>query len=517
MWKLLQTINKNLIVAIPVLMVAGFITGIFINAAPLKQLIVPFTFLMVYPMMVTLKIKKVIEGGDTKAQILTQLINFGLIPFIAFGLGSYFFKDQPYMALGLLMAGLVPTSGMTISWTGFAKGNVAAAVKMTVIGLTLGSLATPFYVRALMGATLEVNIAAVMKQIVVIVFIPMIAGYITQQTLVKKYGRKEFQTRLAPSFPALSTVGVLGIVFIAMALKAKAIAGSPQLLLAVLTPLVIIYFLNFTISTVVGKLFLPRNDAIALVYGSVMRNLSIALAIAINAFGPQGSSAALVVAMAYIIQVQSAAWYVKYADAIFGKPVAVQPPAPALEKSAGLKVVPDPVPVDCESQSRVPGFQKILYATDLSETARHAVRYACSMGSKFGAEVQVLHVVPDLAEQYASETGIRLKSDNGNGKPDRLNQEAISDAIRRIQSRIEETASGVMDEIPFCPLDTDKVLVKVGDPARRIVETARDGCYDLVIMGTHGHSRLDDLVLGSVARDVVHTSPVPVLTVRLPS
>ena len=37
----------------------------------------------------------------------------------------------------LLLAGLVPTSGMTISWTGFAKGNVAAAVKMTVIGLTL--------------------------------------------------------------------------------------------------------------------------------------------------------------------------------------------------------------------------------------------------------------------------------------------------------------------------------------------------------------------------------------------
>lgn len=50
-----------------------------------------------------------------------------------------------------------------------------------------------------------------------------------------------------------------------------------------------------------------------------MRNLSIALAIAINAFGPQGSSAALVVAMAYIIQVQSAAWYVKFADTLFGK------------------------------------------------------------------------------------------------------------------------------------------------------------------------------------------------------
>jgi len=516
MWKLLQTINKNLIIAIPILMVAGFFTGIFVNAAPMKQLIVPFTFLMVYPMMVTLKIKKVIEGGDTKAQILTQLINFGVIPFIAFALGGFFFKDQPYMALGLLMAGLVPTSGMTISWTGFAKGNVEAAVKMTVIGLTIGSLATPFYVRALMGASLEVNIVAVMKQIAIIVFIPMIAGYITQQTLVKKYGQKEFQTRLALRFPALSTVGVLGIVFIAMALKAKAIAGSPQLLLYVLAPLVIIYALNFLLSTVVGKLLLPRNDAIALVYGSVMRNLSIALAIAINAFGPQGSSAALVVAMAYIIQVQSAAWYVKYADAIFGKPDEGKAPAGVPAGPSIPTVAPKPAAAACDTHPLVPTFRNILYATDLSETARHAVRYACSMGSQYAAEVQVLHVVPDLADVYASETGIRLKGGNGNGQPGGLNQQAVDDAMQRIQERIRETAGGVVDEIPHCPLAADKILVKVGDPAQKIVETATSGNYDLVIMGTHGHSKLDDLMLGSVARDVVHACPVPVLTVRLP-
>jgi hypothetical protein len=35
-------------------------------------------------------------------------------------------------------------------------------------------------------------------------------------------------------------------------------------------------------------------------------------------------------------------------------------------------------------------------------------------------------------------------------------------------------------------------------------------------MGTHGHSKLDDLMLGSVARDVVHGCPVPVMVVRLP-
>lgn len=513
MWKLLQAVNKNLIVAIPVLMVSGFVSGLYMDAAPLKQWIVPFTFLMVYPMMVTLKIKKVFEGGDAKAQLLTQLINFGIIPFVAFGLGLVFFKDQPYMALGLLMAGLVPTSGMTISWTGFAKGNVAAAVKMTVIGLTLGSLATPFYVRALMGAALQVDISAVMKQIAIIVFIPMIAGYATQRALVKKYGQKEFQTRLAPRFPALSTVGVLGIVFIAMALKAKAVAGSPQLLLAVLAPLAIIYAVNFFISTIVGKFFLPRGDAIALVYGSVMRNLSIALAIAINAFGPQGSSAALVVAMAYIIQVQSAAWYVKFADAIFGKP------APAFGEKKGLAPAaakPALAVVGAEDEKMVPAFRRILYATDLSATARHAVRYACSLGSRYGAEVNVLHVVPDILDIYESEMGVAPGSEDARKKRVELNRESVDAALKKIRQRIHETSRKALKEIPKCPLEEEKILVRTGDPAESIIATATEGNYDLVIMGTHGHSKLDDLMLGSVARDVVHGCSVPVMVVRLP-
>lgn len=318
MWTILQKITKNLIVAIPVMMVAGFIYGLSFDPAWLKSMIIPFTFLMVYPMMVTLKIKKVFEGGDTKAQFLTQLINFGVVPFVAYGFGMYFFADKPYMALGLLLAGLVPTSGMTISWTGFAKGNMSAAVKMTVVGLIAGSLLTPFFVKMLMGASIEINLMAVFKQIVFIVFLPMTLGYLTQRFLVGRYGQEELQKSIGPMFPPISTLGVLGIVFVALALKAKTIASAPEVLLSILIPLLVLYLLNFTLSTLIGKSLLPRGDAIALVYGSVMRNLSIALAIAINAFGPQGSDAALVIALAYIIQVQSAAWYVRFTDRIFG-------------------------------------------------------------------------------------------------------------------------------------------------------------------------------------------------------
>jgi ACR3 family arsenite transporter len=265
MWKILMRINKNLVYAIPLFMLGGFLFGGGIDATivrKMKLLIVPLTFLMVYPMMVTLNIKHLKQGLNPKLQGTAQFINFALIPFIAFFLGRLFFPEHPYMALGLLLASLLPTSGMTISWTGFAKGNMGAAINMTVIGLTLGSLATPFYVSGLLGAEVEVDIAKVMQQIIFIVFLPMGLGYLTRQALLKKYTIQEFQEKIAPRFPALSTIGVLGIVFVAMALKARTIIESPGLLLLIFIPLLLLYCINFGLSTLTAKIFFNRGDVL---------------------------------------------------------------------------------------------------------------------------------------------------------------------------------------------------------------------------------------------------------------
>ncbi len=322
MWKTISFLKQNLVWSIPGFMIAGIIVGAVIDPSPLRALIVPLTFLMVYPMMINLQIQKVLSGGDFKLQLITQLLNFAIIPFLAFGLGQLFFdindETTSLYLLGLLLASLLPTSGMTISWTGFAKGNISAAIKMTVVGLILGSIATPFYAQWLMGTSVTIPLASVFQQIVIIVFLPMILGFVTRVLIIKFLGADRYNKNLKQKFPAFSTLGVLGIVFVAMALKAKSIITNPSILLSFLIPLAILYIGNFVLSTLIGKFLFNRGDAIALVYGTVMRNLSIALAIAINAFGEQGSSIALIIAMAYIIQVQAAAWYVKFTDRIFG-------------------------------------------------------------------------------------------------------------------------------------------------------------------------------------------------------
>lgn len=324
MWKTLELMQKKLTLSIPIAMILGILFGIYLpNPLFLKSYIFPLTFLMVYPMMVNLQVKKLFAGGDMKVQVVAQLLNFGVIPFIAFGIGKIFFNTTPLVAFGLLLAALLPTSGMTISWTGFSKGNLNAAIKMTIIGLVLGSIATPFYALWLMGTTVSIPLLDVFKEIALVVFLPMIAGLITQKAIISTYGEEKYQKDIKNKFPLISTLGVLGIVFVAMALKSSTIIQNPVQLIYLFIPLSILYGLNFLLSTLVAKVFFNRADGIALVYGTVMRNLSIALAIAMTVFGKQGSEIALIIALAYIIQVQSAAWYVKFANKIFGEPTLV--------------------------------------------------------------------------------------------------------------------------------------------------------------------------------------------------
>ena len=315
--KYITWLSKNLSLSIPLFLLLGLIAGLTLPTENLSVLIAPLTILMVYPMMVGIKPKQLLVAGDNTVQVWALAINFLFIPFVAFALGRIFFAEQPELALGLLLAALLPTSGMTISWTGFAKGNLPAAIKVPNIGLFLGSVLTPFYVKFLMGSEIPVQLALVFQQILLFIAIPLIAGQITRTLLVRKHGVEGFQKNYGPKFPPFSSLGVLGIVFVAMALKGPGLLESPSLILRLFIPLLLLYSVNYVVSTVIAKKRLNRGDGIALVYGTVMRNLSIALALSMTAFGAAGAQAALLIALAYIIQVQSAAWYVKFSEKLF--------------------------------------------------------------------------------------------------------------------------------------------------------------------------------------------------------
>ena len=78
---------------------------------------------------------------------------------------------------------------------------------------------------------------------------------------------------------------------------------------------------------------------------------------------------------------------------------------------------------------------------------------------------------------------------------DEETEEAVAPARRVLESR----------GIPH------SVETRIGDPAHEIVDYANAGGFDLIVMGTHGHTALANIVLGSTATKVLAMSKVPVL------
>ncbi len=513
MIKLLSKIQKNLVYAIPISMFFGLIFGYLFNAGPLKQFIIPVTFVMVYPMMVTLNVKTIFKGQDLKLQLVTQVINFIFVPLIVFFIGKIFLSGQDpkfgLWAVGLFLIGVLPTSGMTISWTGFAKGNKEAAIKMVVFGLVIGSLAAPIFTKTFMGANIEVNMLHMFKQIGIFVFVPLFVGLFTQYACIKKYGNTTWNQKIKPNFPPFSALGVVMIAFLAMSLKAKNIIANPGDLISILIPLAVFYIISYVLLTIVGRLFFPRKDAIAMVFGVVMRDLSIALAIAMTAFGKEGMTIALLIALAYVIQIQSAAWYVKFIDIMFGQP------KPETQKVSEPEKIEEAVALEFKKDtSMIIAVKKILFATDLSKTSRHAVKYACSIGNIYDAQVHAVHIVPDVLDEYSSGTGIDLSGIIDKTKKSELNQDNIEKAKIAIHERMKTTSQKVLEEIPHCPLSEERIIVQAGNPVDEIVKIAKDQNFDLIIMGTHGHGELEELMVGSTASGVILKSKVPVLVAR---
>lgn len=139
-------------------------------------------------------------------------------------------------------------------------------------------------------------------------------------------------------------------------------------------------------------------------------------------------------------------------------------------------------------------LQLILVPIDGSIPSLAALDHAVVLAEDSAARVDVLHVA--APEEFSV----------GSGSP--LTPQARRDAEAAMDDAIDQARARLPGRVSRRTVS--------GDPLRTIVESARDGRYDLVVLGTHGRvGRLHELI-GSVAEGVVRNAPCPVLIVREP-
>lgn len=162
----------------------------------------------------------------------------------------------------------------------------------------------------------------------------------------------------------------------------------------------------------------------------------------------------------------------------------------------------------------LPTIRRILLATDLSESARQALRYAVAEAEGHHASLTILHVVRDVVEMMSEESGFDIEGHFDAATWSEFNEKNTVRAKELARAKVAEAAKECATGSPNCPAAHARIKIVMGDAAGRILEELATEGYDLVVMGTHGHNSFMDMLLGGVAQKVLRHSRTPVLFVR---
>ena len=148
-------------------------------------------------------------------------------------------------------------------------------------------------------------------------------------------------------------------------------------------------------------------------------------------------------------------------------------------------------------------INKILLPCDLTTNASKIIPHVLSVAEKYNSMIYLLHVVEDLH-------GLAPYPYPGLGNDQKIHEKAAENTLLE---KVEKMCDEVCDEY-FQGCSNIRKIIVTGHPVVEILKVVESEDIDLIIMGTHGRSRMEHVIFGSVAENVVKKAPVPVLTIN---
>jgi nucleotide-binding universal stress UspA family protein len=139
-----------------------------------------------------------------------------------------------------------------------------------------------------------------------------------------------------------------------------------------------------------------------------------------------------------------------------------------------------------------PHFERVLFTTDFSETSLRALSAAAAVARRFGSELRLVYAVTPGDQMCA-----------------------VPEFSMGVMTIVEDDAKARLSalknstQLKELSVSTAVYKIGVGSLSREIAEDD----VDLIVMATHGRKGLRHLLLGSLAEDVIHSAPRPVLTI----
>jgi nucleotide-binding universal stress UspA family protein len=150
----------------------------------------------------------------------------------------------------------------------------------------------------------------------------------------------------------------------------------------------------------------------------------------------------------------------------------------------------------------------ILYAADVGNSCEHVLAYAIALANRLGARLKVVSVIPEEREKSLVEVDRHI--------PQELLDKYHDDRARRARKHIEAQLSAFYSIRPDKEEPITEISVREGDDvAQLILDEAKAGPADLILMGSTPEHALVGLLFGSVVQEVTRKTELPLLLVPI--
>jgi len=284
-------------------------------------------WLMIYPMMLKVDFKSIINAGKRpKGLIITLVINWLIKPFTMYLIASFFLKvvfqkffpdalSSEYVA-GAILLGAAPCTAMVFVWSYLSDGNPGYTVVQVAINDLIILIAFAPIVAFLLGVgDVKVPMDTLFLSVALFVVIPLTAGFITRNSLLKRHGKPWFENVFCRKFDGITEAGLLLTLVIIFSFQGETILSNPIAIALIAVPLILqtyfIFFLGFGLS----KLWkVPYEIAAPSGLIGASNFFELAVAVSISLFG-MSSGATLATVVGVLVEVPVMLSLVKIAGA----------------------------------------------------------------------------------------------------------------------------------------------------------------------------------------------------------
>ena len=150
-------------------------------------------------------------------------------------------------------------------------------------------------------------------------------------------------------------------------------------------------------------------------------------------------------------------------------------------------------------------LKKVLIALDYNPVALKVVEAGFSLAKAMEAEIILIHVITDPIYYSTLEYSPIMGFSNNQGiTPIQL--ESFEGLKKAAQHFLDKTKHHLENEII-------QTVVGEGNIAESILKTAKDWHVDVIVLGTHSQKWLENIIVGSVAKDILNHSQIPLFIV----